>query len=49
LQIASWEKIQYVQFLHIPKTINGRTTIVPYVSDKHQDLAVQTLYAYGLP
>jgi hypothetical protein len=27
------------------KTINGRTTVVSYASDKHQDLAVQTLYS----
>jgi len=27
------------------KTINGRTTIVSYASDKHRDLAVQTLYS----
>jgi len=27
------------------KTINGRTTVVSYVSDKHGDLAVQTMYS----
>nr|WP_302469136.1 hypothetical protein [Intestinimonas massiliensis (ex Afouda et al. 2020)] len=27
------------------KTINGRTTVVSYVSDKHMDLSVQTMYA----
>ena len=27
------------------KTINGRTTVVAYVSDKHMDLSVQTMYA----
>jgi hypothetical protein len=27
------------------KTIDGRTTVVSYVSDKHGDLSVQTMYA----
>lgn len=27
------------------KMINGRTTVVSYVSDKHMDLSVQTMYA----
>jgi len=27
------------------KTINGRTTVVSYVSGKHNDLAVQTMYS----
>jgi hypothetical protein len=27
------------------KTINGRTTVVSYVSDRHSDLAVQTMYS----
>lgn len=27
------------------KTVNGRTTIVTYVSDKHRDLTVQTMYS----
>lgn len=27
------------------KTINGKTTVVTYVSDKHKDLTVQTMYS----
>lgn len=31
--------------IRFSKTINGRTTVVSYVSKKHRDLAVQTMYA----
>jgi hypothetical protein len=31
--------------IHFIKTIEGRTTIVSYVSDKHNDLRVQTMYS----
>ena len=31
--------------LQFVKTIEGKTTVVSYVSKKHQDLAVQTMYA----
>jgi len=31
--------------IHFIKTINGRTTVVSYVSDRHNDLTVQTLYS----
>lgn len=31
--------------IRFSKTINGRTTVVSYVSRKHRDLAVQTMYA----
>lgn len=31
--------------IHFVKTVNGRTTVVAYVSKKHFDLTVQTMYA----
>ena len=31
--------------IHFVKTINGRTTVVSYVSDRHSDLIVQTMYS----
>ena len=31
--------------IHFVKTINGKTTVVAYVSKKHLDLTVQTMYA----
>ena len=45
-KIALSSKLYYGKpAIHFIKTINGQTTVVSYVSDKHRDLIMQTMYS----
>ena len=43
--IYTGDRYQEKPVIHFVKTINGKTTVVSYVSSKHKDLTVQTMYS----